>query len=248
MLGVLCLPFVFLSGFNFISVPFLTTAATIGLLGALGNGFLVKALQDGELSVLGPINAYKSVFGLLFAFVLLKETPSLCGFGGIFLIIAGSYFILDTPQEKFHIALLKNRSIQYRFLALLFCSLEAVFIKKLIVISSVWEAFIAWCIFGAIFSIALLAVTKSPFKQEFNKIKNNFPNIIKIVICVGLMQFTTNYAFQKMNVGYALAIFQLSALLSVILGCKIFNEKDILKKLIGAFIMVAGSVLIILFN
>lgn len=34
-----------------------------GIAGALGNGFLVKALQNGELSVLGPVNSYKSVVG-----------------------------------------------------------------------------------------------------------------------------------------------------------------------------------------
>ena len=31
-----------------------------GITGALGNGFIIKALEKGDLSVLGPINAYKS--------------------------------------------------------------------------------------------------------------------------------------------------------------------------------------------
>src|SRR5450759_4464958 len=34
-----------------------------GIAGALGNAFLVKALQNGELSVFGPVNSYKSVVG-----------------------------------------------------------------------------------------------------------------------------------------------------------------------------------------
>lgn len=245
-LSILCIPFVVAQGVDFVSEQFLITAAVVGVLGALGNGFLVKALQNGELSVLGPINAYKSVFGLLFAFILLKEIPSLYGIVGIVLIIAGSYFVLDTPTEKFHIALLKNRSIHYRFLALLFCSLEAVYIKKLIVLSSVWSAFAAWCIFGAVFSSIILIVTRTPIKQEIRKIKSKFYYLINIVICIGVMQFTTNYAFLKMNVGYALAIFQLSALLSVILGYKIFHEKDLFKKIIGTLIMIFGAVMIIL--
>ena len=62
------------------------------------------------------------------------------------------------------------------------------------------------------------------------------------------MQMTTNYVFEKMNVGYALAIFQLSTIVSVVLGYKFFKEKDIGKKLLGSFIMVTGSVLIILYG
>ena len=49
-----------------------------------------------------------------------------------------------------------------------------------------------------------------------------------------------------MNVGYALALFQLSSLASVIFGYKIFKEKNILKKLTGSIIMVIGAIAVIL--
>lgn len=62
------------------------------------------------------------------------------------------------------------------------------------------------------------------------------------------MQYTTNYVFAHMNVGYALALFQLSTVVSIFLGWRIFNETDIRKKLLGAVIMIAGSVMIILLN
>ncbi len=41
-----------------------------GIFGAIGNGFLVKALQRGDLSILGPINSYKSVVGILIGIIL----------------------------------------------------------------------------------------------------------------------------------------------------------------------------------
>lgn len=41
-----------------------------GLTGALGNGFIVKALEKGELSVMGPINANKPVVGMVTSFLL----------------------------------------------------------------------------------------------------------------------------------------------------------------------------------
>lgn len=49
-----------------------------------------------------------------------------------------------------------------------------------------------------------------------------------------------------MEVGYALALFQLSTIVSIFLGYRIFKEENIMKKLIGSVIMVAGSVMIIL--
>ena len=61
------------------------------------------------------------------------------------------------------------------------------------------------------------------------------------------MQYSTNFVFAKMNVAYALALFQLSTLLSVFLGVSIFKEKNLKKKLIGSLIMITGAILILLF-
>ena len=40
-------------------------------------------------------------------------------------------------------------------------------------------------------------------------------------------------------------MFQLSTIVSIVLGYKIFHEESIVKKLVGALIMIVGSVLII---
>lgn len=49
----------------------------VGITGALGNGFLIRALQLGDLSVLGPINSYKSVIGIFIGVLLLGEIPDI---------------------------------------------------------------------------------------------------------------------------------------------------------------------------
>ena len=59
-----------------------------GIFGATGNGFLVKALQGGDLSVLGPINSYKSVVGMIAGILLLGDhvlfdiTPNITAWPG----------------------------------------------------------------------------------------------------------------------------------------------------------------------
>lgn len=220
-----------------------------GVFGAIGNGFLVKALQGGDLSILGPINSYKSVVGILVGIVFLHEIPNIWGIAGIILIIYGSYFVLDTMQERFSWRLLKNKDIQYRIAAMVLTAIEAIFIKKVILYSSTMVSFFFWCWFGAFFSFILLFFFKVRFLKELKQIKcHHLPSYACLVLCIGTMQYTTNYVFSHMNVGYALALFQLSTLVSIILGYRIFEEQNIKKKLLGAIIMVIGSGVIILLN
>ena len=218
-----------------------------GIAGALGNGFLVKALQYGELSVLGPINSYKPVIGIIGGIILLGEVPDLWGLLGIALIIFGSYFVLDTTEERFTLALLKKSEIQYRLWAMILTAIEAVFVKKVILASSTTISFISWCCFGAFFSLVMLFIYRPDIKKEANKIGNSdIGKFAFLIACIGTMQFMTNYTFKHMAVGYALSLFQLSTIVSVLLGYRFFKERDISKKLIGSAIMIIGSVVIIL--
>ena len=220
-----------------------------GIAGALGNGFLVKALQKGDLSVLGPVNSYKSVVGMIIGFFLLHEVPNLGGLSGIALIIAGSYFVLDTTEDRFSWSLLKRTEIRYRIWAMILTAIEAVFVKKVIIASSTTVAFMGWCWFGAVFSLLFLLLSKVNPRTELNKLTAaGLRTYCYLVICMGTMQLTTNYVFDHMPVGYALSLFQLSTIVSVLLGYRIFKERDIRKKLIGSLIMIAGSVVIILFG
>ena len=218
-----------------------------GIAGAVGNGFLVKALEKGDLSVLGPINSYKSVVGIIGGIILLGEIPNLWGMLGIALIVYGSYFVLDTTAEKFSWTLLKKKEIQFRAWAMILTAIEAVFIKKIILASSTTIAFISWCWFGAIFSFLLLFIYRVDFTKETAMVGfNNLSSYLFLILCIGIMQLTTNYVLENMEVGYALSLFQLSIILSVILGQHFFKEQDIRKKLIGSAIMITGSIVIIL--
>ena len=219
-----------------------------GIAGAVGNGFLVKALHMGNLSVLGPINSYKSVVSIIVGIFLLSEIPNVWGICGIILIVYGSYYVLDTTEEKFSWKLLKKPEIQFMIWAMILTAIEAVFIKKIIIASSTTIAFMSWCVFGAIFSFVLLLVYRIKIGNEFRKTIQirNLKRFLLLVGCIGTMQFTTNYAFGHMPVGYALSLFQLSIIVSILFGYRFFQEREIGKKIIGSIIMIAGSVMIIL--
>lgn len=240
ILSIFSIPLIFLANIPITSINFIIYALLGGLTGAICNCFMVLALKRGELSVLGPINSYKAIIGLIFGMIILHEFPNIFGLIGIALIIIGSYFILETPK-----AFLK-KDIQYRIYALIFSAIEAVFIKKVIILSSITTSFITSSFLGAIFSFIIMSI----FSRKNFKIPSRKHTIIYILtaICFGLMTFTTAYVFRYMNVGYALSLFQLSIIINVILGYKLFNEKNLLKKLIGSLIILIGSATIMIYG
>ncbi len=218
-----------------------------GVFGGVGNGFLILALKGGDLSVLGPINSYKSIIGLITGVILLGELPSLAGIAGMMLIIGGSYFVFDTTEEGFSWRLFKNKAIRYRVYAMVLTAIEAVFLKKVVLLSDTPTSLVIWCGFGMVFALAFMCAMRVPLAKDWRR--NSHMDIMRYLLLVGsigVMQFTTNYSFKYMNVGYALALFQLSTLVSIGFGYKFFHETGIRKKLLGSVIMIAGSAIIIL--
>lgn len=216
------------------SADLITNFIIMGILGALGNYYIIKALSIGELSSLAPINSYKPVVAMIIAFIYLKEIPSFFAILGILLIIAGTY-ILHFSGEGYNMT-----AVFYRILALIFSGSEAVFIKKIILLTNIPTSFSLWAISGLIFS--LIFVLASKHTPKIPQIKY----LVLLVLSVGIMQYSTNYVFSKINVSYALALFQLSTLLSVFLGINIFKENGLKQKIIASLIMISGAIVIIL--
>jgi len=239
ILAIFALPLLLISYRSTLSGEILLQAFCGGIMGALGNAFLIAALKEGELSILAPINSYKAVVGLVFGLIILHEVPSFASIIGIFLIIAGSFFIFETEEGGFNIAVFKRKDIVYRFCALTFTAIEAVFIKKVIILSDAFTSFLLWVVFGCLFSFVIL---KS--RREKSEIKTLKP-FVPLSFLVLIMQLSTNFVFERLNVASALSLFQLSGIISVFLGWGIFKEKHLLKKLVGACFMLLGSVIII---
>jgi drug/metabolite transporter (DMT)-like permease len=248
ILGLICLAFTFQLDWNNISADFWIYSIIMGLLGALGNLFLVKALQAGDLSVLGPINAYKAIVSMIIGVFLLHEIPGIWGLIGVGLIITGSYFVLNTTEEGFTWQLFRRKEIQFRIWAMILTATEAIIGKKVILVSSYLHSFFSWCWFGTLFSLILIVWNREKLSVGFRQIELKTSGIFTgLILSIGITQFSTTYIFQQMPVGYALSLFQLSVLVNIFLGYRIFQEQDIYKKLIGGVIMIIGSVLIILF-
>ncbi len=223
------------------------------LLAIAGNTLIVAALKLTDLSILGPINAYKSILSLLLGIFLLGEIPTLMGAAGILLILVGSYFFIEQGsgqrEKNSFIQFFKDKGVQLRLAALIVSATEAVFLKKALLLSSPLITFVFWCILGALASLVFcLFALKTGLLNQLETVKQRTPTYLLLALTTGLMQFSTLYTFGVLQVGYSLALFQTSALLSVFFGYKFFQEQNILQRLLGASIMVIGAIFIVVFG
>jgi drug/metabolite transporter (DMT)-like permease len=250
-LALACLPWLWIRGG--ISVPAdvwinMLVAATLAV---AGNTLLVYALRSTDLSLLGPINAYKSVIGLIIGVFLIGEYPSLIGITGILLIVAGSYVVVDRrvdqPRHNAFVLFFRERGVQLRFAALFLSATEAIFLKRAILLSTPWTVFVLWSILGVpLAGVAALMVEKATIVEEAASVRRFWGTYLALAMTTGLMQLTTVLTFGRFQVGYSLALFQLSTIVSVLLGHRYFQERNFRKRLGGSVVMTIGAVLIVM--
>jgi len=221
------------------------------VLALTGNVLIVQALSKSDLSFLGPVNAYKSIVSLLPGVLLLHEVPGPMALSGIALIVAGSYLIVDKPRESgqsVFVRFFSDRGVQYRLAALVLSATEAVFLKRALLAASALVTFAVWAISGfVLFMIAALIFRgKSGLVRETEIIQTHWLPYLCLAATTGLMQFSTLVVLKGFQVAAALALFQTSILLTVFLGWRVFRELHFVKRMLGAFVMVAGAMLIVL--
>src|SRR5690349_5281405 len=172
---------------NMLAVAALTVA---------GNALLVQAMKLSDLSVLGPVNAYKSVISLVPGMILLREFPGLTGAGGMALIVAGSYFIVDkdvaSTRRNVFVRFVTDRGVQYRFAAMTLSAVEAVFLKKALLASAVGLTFTGWAVLGLAASLAAVCFTaRGIVPGQLRLARASAPVYLWLVLTTGAMQLCT---------------------------------------------------------
>jgi drug/metabolite transporter (DMT)-like permease len=249
LLTALALPFLAGVPLSALGVDFWGNILAAVVLAVAGYVFLWYALRSTDLSVLGPINAYKAVLGLLLAVVLIGEVPTLSGVVGVALIVAGSYFVVDRVPGQTHGSAFRRFTrepgVRLRFAALVCSATESVFLKRALLLSSPITAFLVWAV--CCFALAVMAVVlmRRGVPAEVARLRSEWRALLWLTATTGLMQVTTLLAFGKLQVGYSLALFQLSTLITVYLGHRYFQERNIRRRLLGSVIMVIGAILIV---
>lgn len=250
VLALLSLPLVMAIDVANLSRSFWLNITLASLFDVSGWMFLVLSLSKTDLSVFGPLNAYKVVFSLVLAVIFLHELPNAQGLMGVLIIIIGSFLLTPSDQaaQPRKIArLLKDKGVQARFFSIALFSVGTIFLKNAAILGGPLSTLIYWSLIGL--PLAMLSnhlLLPHSMLSYLNTSKPHSLTIFIVGVMVFLMQYFTLVLLSKMLIAYALALFQLGMVIQVLIGYKVFNEKDIGKKLVASIVMMAGSVMVLL--
>ncbi|MGL4465223.1 MAG: EamA family transporter [Planctomycetia bacterium] len=226
------------------SSEFFGAMVVCALLAVSGNVLIVAALKRTDLSILGPVNAYKPIVGLVGAALFLGEIPGMGEAAGVLLVVVGSHLLTGGRSAGGEAGrFFADRGVRLRLAAVAASATEAVVLKHAVELSSPWTTYAAWCWMGAVISGAAWAASKDK-RSDAAAFRASPSLFLALTATTGVMQFCTLAVFDGGKVGPTLALFQISALVSVYLGWRVFHEADVVRRSAAAGVMVGGAALI----
>lgn len=213
----------------------------------LAQYLIIQSLKSADLSVAVPMLSFTPVFSILTSYFLLNELPKFYGFIGIVLVVAGAYILNSFKASKSILApfmlLIKNKSVMQMFLVSFLFSVTAVLAKKAITLSNPgYFMFMQYLVE----SIILVLLFHRKIKEGIGDFRKNIINFSTYAVAVSFSEILIAIAFTISIVPYAISLKRSSIIFSVLIGFLFFKEKNFKHSIIGATIMFAGALLIIL--
>lgn len=243
--------FLFVPGVFFIelkfSLQFWQAVIISGIINLTATIFYNKALAYGNISSVMPMLSFTPLFMLVTSPLLIGEFPNTYGLIGIIFIVTGSY-LLNFKSIKNGIfspfkSLIRNKGTRYMLFVSFIWSISANFDKISIKSSSVYQHLIFINI--VVFSLMTILLV---LQKKFNKdvIFENKKNLL-VISTLAVSSFIFHMVALSLTlVAYVIALKRLSGLISVFFGYYFLKEEGIKERLLGAFIMFLGVVLIVL--
>jgi len=251
--ALLSLPVIFFSDFGGITIPGIFALYIRSALGAFSFLFVMLSIKNMEISRALPLLALTPGFVAVAAFIFLNDNLTNLQITGMLLLITGTYVLeiknrtdLLEPFKVFY----KSKSHLYVLSALLLFTITAITDRALLSkykFPAESYFFIQQVFYMITFSIMLSFFAKRGAKS-FSLLRNVkiFRWLVLIAILTIAYRFTEILAIKAAPVALVLSVKRLSIFIAVIAGGKIFKEKSLVKKVIAAGIILAGSFLIAL--
>ena len=220
------------------------------IMGALAFYNVMLALKNLDISGALPLLVLTPGLVALFAFLFGLEMLSILQISGMFLLLAGTYLLEMKPKqaltEPFKIF---SKSPNYHYIGfaiLLFTAssiLDKVLLGKYKMPPNAFMAF-QQVFYGIVITIVYLfsnKIKRNPL-NSFDK-KVWFWIIIISLLTMGY-RYTQIKAIKIAPVSLVLSVKRISVFIAVVIGGKMFNEKNLLRKALATAIMVAGAIMI----
>jgi uncharacterized membrane protein len=239
----------FLTGAPEVKFPFFSAVFFASLTDVAALILLSKSLRSSQMGKSIPLLSFTPVFLLLTSFIIVGEKPNLLGVLGILIIVFGSYCLRAERNQKslmqpFKLILDDKGSRYILFTAFLF-SFTGPFLKKSVLNSSPYFTIVVAFNLSLLILFLFHVLTGGKTREIIPK-RKSIKKVLLLGGCLFMISLTFNLAVKTGLVPYVVSIKRMSILFNVLLGFFIFKEKNIIKNLRAAFIMVLGAFLIAL--
>ncbi len=233
--------FLFMRGITISTLPYAWGLVLFaGFLWAVIAMIGFKSYKYVEVSLRDPVSRTDVLFAVFFSVLILQESLSLLKFIGILLIFLGLVTLSWKKNKPF--AMLSNKGIQLTLLTSLLCGFVAIVDKTAVTFFlPIFYGFLMYLL-PAIFLTPLAVKNMDKVKSLLSK------KLIFVIITTGLgmiAYFFLLSAYMLTEVSNVFPVIQLSSIIAVIGGHFIHKEKELGTRLLGAIIMIIGSIMIL---
>jgi drug/metabolite transporter (DMT)-like permease len=233
-----------------VSVPsgkeFWINALLAGLLDAAGNLAMVGALRVTDLSLFGPLNAFRPVLALCFGWLFLREIPTILGGIGVIITVLGALVLFGKPSVGATARRASWQMLALRLGGLSLSTIGAVFLKRAALAGSAEITLGVWLVCGL---ACLIAVTILRHGNAASAVmvglRMSFGWTALHALLFLVMQWLTIRIFQNTLLSYSFVYFQLGMVLQVFTGGMLFKEPQMGRRLAACAIMCLGSALVL---
>ena len=244
------LPFIFYSEFGSLTLASTGVLFIRSFLGAVSFLFVMLSIKNMEISRALPLLALTPGLVAFFAFIFLNDNLTAIQIGGMFLLLLGTYVLEIKNRKNFlepFMIFIKSKAHHYVAIALLLFTITAITDRALLskYRFSPEPYFLIQQLFYLIsFSIILIFSKKGNYNINILKNVNIIKWLLLIAILTVLYRYTEILAIKIAPVALVLSVKRISIFFAVIIGGKLFKEKELIKKIIASALIIGGSLLI----
>jgi uncharacterized membrane protein len=211
----------------------------------LNNFLTISALKEGELSKIMPLQSLAPIFGLLLAWLLINQRPTILATLGIAITVVGVY-VLNLKGRYLHNPLkifTADKANLYTLCAILLYTLAGVLDTIAIKASEP----IYYCFVSTAGAVVVLFITSLLFKiRELHNIKQNISSLSVAGTMFGLSYAAYLLAISTGPLAYVTALRTSTILLSTI-GVAMYLRESVTRVKIFALILIGtGSMILVL--
>jgi drug/metabolite transporter (DMT)-like permease len=247
---IFSIPFFFFIDYETINTLNLSILFAKSIIGVAAFLCVMIALKNLEISNALPLLALTPGFVAVFAFLLLGESLKAIEVIGLIFLIAGT-FILESKNLKEFVfpknVLIKLKYHRFIIIALFLFTASSILDKLLLIklnLSPISLTAFQHIYFAVIFSTVYL-IFKTKEASPVSVQKDNLGWIALISVLTIGYRYTQIVAVSLASVALVLAIKRTSVFWATVIGGKLFNDKDLLKRSIAAILILIGAILIL---